>query len=217
MKKQKAFTLIETLVAALIFVVVVTIAATSFSMIRKSSAQTDGLALSVSCAGQLEDFVSSKIREANYGDIVYGIKKQGNAYTAVKPTVGSQNFVGIALLTAADSSTAIFKDQGMYLVSTVHSIDPVEIGGALASGASRIQSDDCNAVSPTDNGNLTQFNLDFTSPFTVIPGDHFYHFILQDIDYASPQSQLSSNQQDALSRELYSRVYVDVLNKAGGI
>jgi len=54
--KFKSFTLVEILVASMIFMIVIVVSVSSFGMISRSSVKTDDLRLTNQCARQVEDY-----------------------------------------------------------------------------------------------------------------------------------------------------------------
>lgn len=68
--KTKAFSLIEILIATIIFMTVVMMAVASFAMVKKSNEITNDQAKTDECSRQIEGFASSIFRSASVGDPV---------------------------------------------------------------------------------------------------------------------------------------------------
>ena len=65
--KIKSFTLIEILIASVIFMGVMVIAASSFALVRRSSEKAEDIRVASTCARQVEDFIKSQTISSNYG------------------------------------------------------------------------------------------------------------------------------------------------------
>ena len=65
-RRRKSFTLVEILIASLIFMMVAMTAAASFAMVRRSNDKADDVRITSECARHLESFLTAEVRNSAY-------------------------------------------------------------------------------------------------------------------------------------------------------
>lgn len=158
--KIKSFTLIEILIASLIFVSVMVVATTSFALVRRSNDNSEDMKIASSCARQVEDFVKAQIKSSSFSGRVMAIdfdttSGQYKIYPITQKMSTekkSVNVAGIVLFPAAGKYVAIFKkitatDSSYYFdqrtgdldINKVHTIDFL---------GSKIHPETCKGMTP---------------------------------------------------------------------
>lgn len=79
-RKVKSYSLIEILIASMIFMVVAIFGASSFAMISKSNNTTEDFQVAAQCSNQLESFMKNSFEGADKGDRIYGIRRVGSVH-----------------------------------------------------------------------------------------------------------------------------------------
>lgn len=184
--KTKAFTLIEILIATIIFMTVVMLAVASFALVKKSNEITNDQAKTDECSRQIEDFTASLFRSASTGDpVIMAVIKSG-ASKLLKDlseiTDHKTDAIGFAIFEDSPVQgkiilSVIFKDAGIddptsqkvgyYYKSGSFSqadiVDEKNLTNYLGSGLQKIHSSSC--VPLKSDGSGVGFAGDFSNPF----------------------------------------------------
>lgn len=112
--KIKTFTLIEILIASLIFVSVMVVATSCFALVKKSNENSEDLKIASSCARQVEDFVRAQIKSSSFNGRIMAIDFEttggSNSYKIYPITQKMDaNVAGIVLFPVEGKYVVIFK------------------------------------------------------------------------------------------------------------
>lgn len=150
MKKIKAFTLVEILIASVIFATVAIIASSSLSMIIASNNKTDDLTSSENCVRQASDYIKAAVYSDHFGQRIRVIVTSGRNFNLKEyGKIASENkgsFSGIAYFTGPNTFKTIYKDtDGIYYVSNAMTYvsDTTDYVLPDIGSASTIHSDNC--------------------------------------------------------------------------
>jgi len=212
----KSYSLVETLVASSIFMIVVVVSLSSYAMIRKTNNQTDDARSTNQCARQLEDYIVSQVRSSNYGKRVMGIREDG-ALEDIDETATS--YVGIALFKTESKLEAIYKSGDLYYTKELpYTLLPSRV--TLTPDADTpLLSTDCNAfVIPNPefiDDPIKTFSAKKVVPFadSTDPNSTVYLIVLEDALYRKSLE----TQNSAETRNSFARVYLRVSNNLGEI
>jgi type II secretory pathway pseudopilin PulG len=154
-RRIKSFTLIEILIASLIFVSVMVVATTSFALVKKSNDNSEDMKIASSCARQVEDFVKAQIKSSSFNGRVMAIdfdttsgeykiypitQKMGEDVAGAVLFPAEGKYVAIfKKVTAADSSYYFDQRTGDLNINEVHTIDFL---------GSKIHPDTCKGMTP---------------------------------------------------------------------
>jgi len=160
--KLKSFTLIEILIASLIFVSVMVVATASFALVKKSNENTEDLKIASSCARQIEDFVKAQIKSSSFSGRVMAIDFESSGADKIYkiyPITEKMdvNVAGIVLFPAEGQYVAIFKkvsetDSSYYFEEKSESLKINEVAEIGGSAGKMIHSDSCRGMTPSPNG-----------------------------------------------------------------
>ena len=122
MKKTKAFTLVEILIASVIFATVAIIASSSLSMIIAANNKADDLTSSDNCVRQVSDYTKAAVYSDHFGQRIRVIIVTGRNFRLKEygkiASENKGNFSGIAYFTGPNTFKTIYKDtDGIYYVS----------------------------------------------------------------------------------------------------
>lgn len=242
MKKAKAFTLIEILIASVIFATVAIIASSSLSMIIATNNKTDDLTRSENCTRQVSDYVKSAVYSDHFGQRIRMIELNGRNFRLKEfgkiNTENTGRFSGVGYFDSPSTFRAIYKDSdGMYYVSaSINYVSDEEEYPLPAIGSvSSLHSDDCRFFTGnppgwgvTDAGSNIIYNFD--KPFLIIRhkqaqlGDltqsknRVYTINLRDVAYrASESGGEVTNQESANSSNIFSRLDLTLSEKDASI
>ncbi len=231
--KLKSFTLIEILIATIIFMIVVTTAVTSLTMMRKSTNSSNDLARATGCAREVEDFVKLKLRQAKQDQKIYGVSKNdaGVFYVDEIPPGKETRYFGLVIQRSPEEAEVIRKEDSLssYSYSRLNiprgeSIvgkplkDYLVIDDEFHGGDHWIVVGACRSfiVRESDIEYLTRFDLDFEKTFlvkNVLQQDKSYYVIkLNDFVYVSPQNQVQ-----AIDKGSYAKISVNEIFAGGGL
>jgi len=237
--KLKSFTLIEILIATLIFMLVAMIAATTFVMVRNTSDKTSDLAGANACSRQIESFVESMVRSSRYGygKRIMGVDKSdlGASYV-LKDLYQSetlQRFYGLAFFVENNKYRVVIKRDGEngYLTKdfSYSSANNIENNKVIdLSDAIPLNSNDCGTFTDKpvafESKNLTKpFQVSVrpntpqlaTQTPSVSPSyfDSLSYLVgLNDIVYMKGVE----NQKQSIDRKSYEQVFVSSVNSLHG-
>ena len=190
--KTKAFTLIEILIATILFMTVVMVAVASFAMVKRSSEITNDQAKTDECSRQIEDFTTSLFRSANVGDpVIMAVVRSGERKllrdlseidARDEMAAGETDAIGFAVFEASSTQgeiilSVIFKDvdtdgentqnTGYYYKSgsfdQADITDKANLTSYLGSGLQKIHSSSCTPLK--SEGSDVGFAGDFSNPF----------------------------------------------------
>ncbi len=214
--KIKSYSLVETLVASSIFMIVVVVSLSSYAMIRKTNNQTDDARSTNQCARQLEDYIVSQVRSSNYDKRVMGIKA-GGALEDIKETTTS--YVGIALFKTENKLEAIYKSGDLYYTKEVlFTLLPNRVTLTPTIDTPLLTSD-CNAFVVANVNFIVDPSKTFSTkkvvPFagSTDPNSTVYLIVLEDALYRKSLE----TQNSAETRNSFARVYLKVSNNLGEI
>ena len=234
----KSFSLIEILVASMIFMVVVIMTVASFGMIQRSNEATSDLSNTSECARQIENITSSVFKSASYRQPrVMSIVLNSGVYSLDEvDSVGEPvRAAGFAVFEKSSTEgeikmSAIIKkidvDEKLfgYYYKTVEipeSSSEVELNAVLNSGDTDvtfqpIHSNECRALlSGTYEDDYEKpFEISLTNPYgggpSSLSGNSVYYLTLNDVIF----SKFSDQTQDDKTA---SRVYLEVINNITSI
>lgn len=234
MKKLKSFTLIEIIIAAVIFAVVAIVASASLSMIVASNNKTDDLTSNENCIRQVSDYIKGAASVDHFGQRVRVVVASGTTFRLKEfgkiSTENTGDYRGIAFFNSAHTFRVVYKQNGIYGVSG--SIDYIRDDFDYSFPAQvanvQIHSNDCRFFtgSPTgwdmkDANNQNIYNFD--NPFQITRYKHIqagdtpaelslsrnraYVINVRDVAYrASDIGVALQSQSDANSSNIFSRL-----------
>lgn len=178
-KKIRSFTLVEILIASVIFAVVATIAASSLSMIIATSGKTDDLTASENCVRQVNDYIQAMASSDHYGQRlrVMTLVEENKFQIKEWGKVTEENWTraaGIAFFDESSVFKIVYKKDGQYLIQDNNTFNAAEnFEYSLNSSNSAIHSDDCRFFTNVAGGWDTLKDADsrplydFTNPFVI--------------------------------------------------
>lgn len=179
-KRVKSFTLIEILIASVIFATVAIIASSSLSMVIATNNKTDDLTSSENCVRQVSDYIKSALNADHYGQrtrVVIPGDNDNNFKLQEWGKLVSQNSrrsTGIAVFDSPTTFKIIYKRDGLYMLQTGISFNSDENHQyPYVAGNSAIHSDNCKFYTSADAqwGNLKDASnnilYDFGQPFEI--------------------------------------------------
>jgi len=108
--KYKSYSLVEILVASMIFMIVIVVSITAFGMIKRSNTKADDLRLTNQCARQVEDYVGSQIRSSNSGKRIMAIEGTSTyIFRDLESEFDDHHYPGFALFKSDGEFTIIYK------------------------------------------------------------------------------------------------------------
>lgn len=190
--KYKSYSLIEILVASMIFMIVIVVSITAFGMVRRTNTKADDLRLTNQCARQIEDYIGSQIRSANTKERIMAIADRGaGSYIFRKlPDSFDNYYQGLVLFNGANSYLAIYKIGGVYYAKSAqytneHQVeDGKTIPGIIPDRNAVILPDACAAFETVE----PDFIKNPRDPFMgrkIGRGDNTIEIILKDAVYRS--------------------------------
>lgn len=180
--KIKSFTLIEILIASVIFMGVMVIAASSFALVRRSSEKAEDIRVASTCARQVEDFIKSQTISSNYGGRIMALSgctpngaSPGLSCKLYPPasSEGQADLYGVAFFLNETTYKILYKyvpvdksDAGYYLdekstgTFNFGAVKDVNVNGKL------LHSSSCKAInSNVTGGNDSPFKIDYSMRF----------------------------------------------------
>lgn len=224
MKKVKSFTLIEVMVASLIFLVVSSTAVSAFALIRKSNEKTDDIRMADQCVRQTREVLSEVVRANQSQSKIAGISSSNpNRFIINESEDRDIYYFGVAIFESETSVKAIYKISGIYYIGDYILDSPTTIRSRA--NASQIMSSDCLAFQSLPPG-LVWFN-DIVKPFKVYyekhypdydaskSGDKIYKVFLEDLVYhASDDGVTIADEASALRSNAMSKLFVNLTSSA---
>lgn len=228
MKKIKSFTLVEVLIATVIFASVAVIATSSASMIISSTNKSDDLTKSEVCIRQVYDYVRASIQSSNPNHRFMPVTQSGTTFQLVTfgdvSSENSKEFVGIAYFTQKEKLRIIYKSAGAYYQSAEQNYNssPTATYVQDRSTDGKIHSDECSFFTASPMGSAWA-EYDFAKPFTISRnadvqrGDlsksenRSYLINLKDVAYRSKSAgKTIINEADAQAGQIFSRLDLTV-------
>lgn len=215
-KKVKSFTLVEILIASVIFVAVATIASSSLSMIIASSNKTDDLTKSENCARQVSDYVKALAVSDHYGNRMKIVVSPEEGKFVVKDwgeTI-SENYtraIGLAFFDSPSTFKIVYKQDGDYLIQSGNVYNSnSDYRYSFNTDNSAINSNDCQFFQDAAGGwgQLKDADgqqiYDFSNPFAIT----------REIQIQAAQSPTNLRLEDSGNR-IYLVSLKDVVYRAG--
>jgi len=199
--KLKGYSLMEVLVASLIFMSVIIVSVSSFAMVKNSDNHIEDVSIASGCSRQLDDVITAQIRSSNFSPRIKGLVYGDGKYIFDDIQI-EKKYAGLALFTVPGKYSVIFKEGQDYFFKdeipyTADQIINAKI--ANTSNANKMNSVECAASSTS--ANVFDIYLVLSSS-----GRKIYQVFLSDIFYR--QSVESEN--SALERKTFSKISVDV-------
>ena len=152
-RKYKSFTLVEILIASLIFVSVMVVATASFALVKKSNENTDDLRAASSCARQIEDFIKAQVKSSSFGPRVMAVDLDpSDGKYKIFPITQKMNtnLAGIVLFPTSDEYVILLKqvtasDASYYFEQKTGILDMNKVH-PISSLGNRIHSDSCRGM-----------------------------------------------------------------------
>jgi len=225
-EKIRGFTLIEILIASLIFVTVAVMAVAAFASAKKSNDQSSDMRVINECNHQIGDLLRAKVQGADIEKRIYGlIKTDTDTYKLEKPSSlrDGKNYTGLAVFESSNQFTPIFKQDGAYFYTD----NPIEMNPdpifAYNFTPVRLGSQDCQTyVSQSVPGAAIVKDKPFLvkqiNYFTVsgVPGDEqdkIYSINLRDAIYRARDTQMViEDEQGSHEKGIYSILDINVVN-----
>jgi len=233
--KTKAFSLIEILIATIIFMTVVMVAVAAFAIIKRSNEITSDLAKTDECSRQIENFSGSIFRSASFGDprVMAVVKNGENILLKNLDNYqdGETDAMGFAIFEKATvmgkiKLTIIFKKidpdakkTGYFYksanVNALDAMDGMNLNNFLSVNIQKIHSSGC--IPLQTEGESVEFWGKFDKPFHLklsYPyeggpasqiGKRIYLLTINDLIYSSFSSQEAEDKS-------ISKLYVEVTN-----
>ncbi len=226
MRKIKSFTLIEIMVASLIFLVVVSTATSAFALIRSSNVKADDIRLADQCARQVREKLSEIVRANQLQSRIAGVQYTSTGrFTLVESDNNNTGYIGVAIFDSETTAKVIYKNVGIYYtrdyeLSTPDTIRPVTNSKPM------IMSADCLAFREKPD-NLV-WSDDFVKPFKVYyrkhypdydstkPEDRIFKIALVDLVFrANDNGNLDvANEYSSVQKQTVSKLFVDLTNNS---
>lgn len=227
--KTKAFTLIEILLASLIFMIVVTVAVTSLTLMRKSTDLSNDLSSATGCAREMEDYISNQLRKDYAPEAVYGINNNESGTPVIEsiPKDIETQYSGILLSQEGSQAMAIWKDgdSGYYLLLKFDLSPNEEINGrtlkSYTTSTARIESEACHPfiTKRSKPENLSAFALNFEKPFQIKKIEKLQrsYLAVKITDFLYFSIGGAQSQEQAIESQSFGKLFVDVLIAQEGI
>ncbi len=224
MKKVKSFTLIEVMVASLIFLVVSSTAVSAFALIRKSNEKTDDIRMSDQCVRQAREVLSEVVRANQSQSRIAGIDSSDpNRFTITESEDQNTGYIGVAIFESETSVKAIYKISGIYYIGDYTLDTPTTI--RRRANSSEIMSSDCLAFQNIPIGLV--WSNDIAKPFKVYFEKHYpdydankiedkiYKVFLEDLVYHASDDGFSiADEVSALGSNTMSKLFANLTSSA---
>lgn len=224
MKKFKSFTLIEIMVASLIFLVVSSTAVSTFALIRKSNEKTDDIRMTDQCVRQVREVLSEVARANQSQSKIAGISSSSpNHFTIAESEDQNLNYFGVAIFENETAVKAIYKIAGVYYIGDYTLDTPTTI--RTGTNTPEIMSSDCLAFQSLPPGLV--WSNDIVKPFKVYyekhypdydankPGDKIYKVLLEDLIYHAKDDGFSiADEVSVLGSKTMSKLFVNLTSSA---
>jgi len=233
MKKYsfKSFSLIEILIATMIFMTVIVLAVSSFGMVKKSNETTVDMAKTAECVRQIGNISMSLFKSANYHEPrLMRILSTGGTYKLIEPDEDSVDADGFASFQPSDEAGKIYLvavlkkttgDQTGYYYRKAEVDEELAVNGGNISSfinstdLEPLHSKDCQAL--IKNGSEIGFEGDYEKPFALtlstpfsggpssLQGNPIYQIKLNDIIFSKFSSQEEND-------KTFSRLFLEGIN-----
>jgi len=234
-KRLKSFTLVEILIASLIFITVLMIVAASFALIKKSNDKTDDSRLADTCSRQLEDYLKARIVSSNNGGRIMALTDTGGFKLVPPLKVNAANIIGFASFVEDGKYEIILKDNanlqyrvfernysGQYNFTLEHALSGLDPSGGRA-----VASSECRTM-PSSNAKPFIINISARFPKTMPTATAFSLSEIADLVYGirledtffrhlGASADFAAEAQAADEKKTTSRVMLDVTNSISSL
>lgn len=223
-KKVKSFTLVEVLVAAMIFLVVAATGVAALALIRRSNEKTDDVRLADQCSRQVRDMLSEQVRSAHSKSRLVGLVTNGSRFSIVDSDDSNSNYVGVGIFKNDTDVTAIYKALNTYIIRE-YSLDTPTTIRPKVNVFPKIMSDECLSFENLPVG-LSWYG-DFVKPFKVYyekhqpdydiskPEDKIYRVVLEDLVYRAKDGSVQvEDEQSSFENKTTSKIFANLTSSS---
>lgn len=226
MRKIKSFTLIEIMVASLIFLVVVSTATSAFALIRSSNMKADDVRLADQCARQVREKLSEVVRANQLQSRIAGVQYSSTGrFTLVESDNTNTDYIGVAVFDSETTAKVIYKSAGIYYIRDYELSTPSTIR-ATTNNRPIIMSADCLAFGEKPDNMV--WSGDFVKPFKVYYQKHYpdydatkkedkiFKIVLSDLVFRAHDNGSIDveDEYSSVQKQTISKLFVDLTNNS---